>query len=174
MSHYADLSEYCYHDGRYYAPGTVNIGWLDAGHEFERCTPTDEVLNRLWEFCKVSVAQMRGGHACEFCSERSDYPQWGGERLLLGTSEIRVFSRAGAIYAAPTLIFHYMRDHSYRPPDEFVRALIDGPQPQSEEYFKRLGELGLEWSPTSAPAELPRRFRFEKNADGSVSKVFID
>ncbi len=32
-------------------------------------------------------------------------------------------SRAGKVYAAPTLIYHYMKNHNYRPPNEFLEAL---------------------------------------------------
>jgi|ERR1700737_1747052 len=159
MTYYKDLSEYSYHGSAFYCPGTKNVGWLGLGHEFEQLEPTDEILNKIWDFCKISVAQMRGIHECEFCHDNSYYAERNGERLLLGTSEIRVLSRDGAIYAAPTLIYHYMKSHNYKPPDEFIRALKEGPTPSSQEYFDRLRELGLEWNRTSAPSEKPVRFR---------------
>jgi transposase len=80
-------------------------------------------------------------------------------RGLLGTSEIRVLSRDGTIYAAPTLIYHYMKIHHYKPPEEFIRALYEGLTPSSQEYSDQLRELGLEWNRTSAPAKKPVRFR---------------
>jgi hypothetical protein len=52
-----------------------------------------------------------------------------GEKLLLGSSEIRVFSRNGDIYAAPTLIYHYVNPHHYAPPGAFIQALNEGPVP---------------------------------------------
>lgn len=159
MTYYKDLSEYGYHDGMFYRPGTRNVGWLGLGHEFEQAEPSDEILDRLWSFCKISVAQMRGIHECEFCRDDSYYAERKGEALLLGSSEIRVFSYGGEIYAAPTLIYHYVRSHNYRPPDEFIRALREGPAPESQEYFDRLKELGLEWNRTSVPAGKPMRFR---------------
>jgi hypothetical protein len=168
MAYYEDLSEYTYHMSSFFRPGTKNVGWLALGHEFGKEEPAEETLDRLWSFCKVSVAQMRGIHECEFCSDGHSYnAERNGERLLLGTSEIRVFSRTGEIYAAPTLIYHYMKFHNYRPPDEFVRALYEGPNPPSQEYFDRLGELGLEWNRTSALASNPVRFRSEWHGDNS-------
>ena len=80
---------------------------------------------------------------------------------MLGGSEIRVFSPRGQIYAAPTLIYHYINTHHYDPPDEFMRALYEGPAAGSREYFDRLKELGLEWTRTSSPATKTAWFRFE-------------
>jgi len=159
MTFYGDLSEYAYLGQDLYRLGTKNIGWLGLGHEFERGELTDEILDKVWSFCKISVGQTRGIHECEFCHGDSYYAERNGEKLLLGSSEIRVFSRDGDRYAAPTLIYHYMKMHCYTPPVEFIRALEDGPAPSSQEYFDKLEKLGIEWRKTSAPAEKPVRFR---------------
>lgn len=152
MPYYRDLTDYAYHGATYYRPGTKNVGWLGLGHAFETAEPAEELLNRLWTFCKISVAQTRGVHECEFCSaDESYFAERGGVRLLLGTSEIRVFSTTGTVYAAPTLIYHYVKVHKYRPPDEFLQALVEGPTPPSKDYFDRLKQLDLEWNPTSSP-----------------------
>lgn len=161
MTYYRDLSEYSYHDGMFYRPGTLNVGWLGREHEFSQAEPADEVLRALWEFCKISVAQMRGIHECEFCSESSHLAQRNGETLLLGSSEIRVFSRGAEVYAAPTLIYHYIAVHHYSPPEAFVRALKEGPSPGGPEYFARLKALGLQWGKTAASAGKPFRFTRE-------------
>ena len=44
---------------------------------------------------------------------------------------------------APTLIFHYVQRHHYRPPQAFVTALLRGPAPPDPAYFARLQQLGL-------------------------------
>ncbi len=41
--------------------------------------------------------------------------------LLLGHAEVRIPVRPGTMYAAPTLIWHYITTHRYRPPDDFIR-----------------------------------------------------
>jgi hypothetical protein len=111
-------------------------------------------LDLLWQYGSVSVALMRGGHDCEFCAPGSArWAERNGEKRLLGVAEIRVFSRRGHIYAAPTLIYHYVAVHHYKPPDEFLEALRTGPRPPSQEYFDILGRLNLEWSKTDAPPE---------------------
>ena len=43
--------------------------------------------------------------------------------MLLGSAEIRVFGQNGKIYAAPNLIYHYMKDCGYLPPQEFLDEL---------------------------------------------------
>jgi hypothetical protein len=160
MTYLKDLSDYTYHHSVFYRPGTKNVGWLGLGHDFKKEKPTEEILDTLWSFCKISVAQMRGMHECEFCSTGDSYKaERNGEKLLLGDSEIRVFWRKGDIYAAPTLIYHYVSVHHYGPPGEFIRALAEGPAPSSQEYFDRLAELGLEWKKTSVYDPNSVRFR---------------
>jgi hypothetical protein len=156
MSYYDELSDYTYHYSAFYRPGTKNVGWLDPNHEFKTAEPTDAVLDKLWSFCKISIAQTRGVHECEFCADSGAYrAERNGEILLLGTSEIRVFSEEGTIYGAPTLIYHYMAHHKYAPPDAFLRALKEGPAPPDQVYFDRLKELGLAWNKTSTPTGMP-------------------
>jgi len=57
-----------------------------------------------------------------------------------------------------------MKSHSYKPPEEFLQALHDGPAPPDEEYFARLKELGLQWNRTSAPPQKPPRIRLAPEA----------
>jgi len=142
----------------HHRPGTRHVGWLAKGHDVPTMAPTEELLDTLWRFCKVSVAATRGLHDCELCpGDSSNVVQRNGENLLLGDAEIRVLGHAGVIYAAPTLIYHYVLVHHYAPPEEFRRALAEGPTPPDPAYFDWLAELGLAWSPTSAPAEQPAR-----------------
>jgi len=156
MTYYSDLSEYTYHNGMFWRPGTKNVGWLAVEHPFPQAVPSEHVLDRIWQFCKVSIAQMRGLHDCEWCSCEAYRAERNGETLLLSTSEVRVFSRNGEIYAAPTLIYHYMKAHHYAPPEPFLAAVEHGPCPPDPAFFARLAELDLEWNPTSKTAG-PRR-----------------
>ena len=47
-----------------------------------------------------------------------------GRETFLGSAEIRVQGKEGKVYAAPTLIYHYVAAHDYDPPQEFVEALL--------------------------------------------------
>jgi hypothetical protein len=168
MSYFADLTQY-----RGLArPGTRNVGWLDTAHEFVKAKAEDEVLERVWEHCAMSIAEKRGYHPCAFCEAPGPViAERNGEARLLGTAEIRVFSAAGDIFAAPNLIYHYMAVHNYAPPPAFVEALRNGLGPQTQQYLDRLSELRLDWTPASAPEPGGRAFRFVKTKTG-VKKIF--
>ncbi|MGH3310044.1 MAG: hypothetical protein ACRDP3_05595, partial [Streptomyces sp.] len=47
----------------------------------------------------------------------------GGESVTLGNAEVRVISRHGRWLIAPTLVHHYVNEHSYLPPEEFIEAV---------------------------------------------------
>jgi len=193
MTYYPDLSSYDFARG--HPPGTKNVGWLQKGHQFEKAIPTEDTLDSLWSLCTISMMQTRGVHQCDLCeTPQTVYAVRHGIRVLLGTSEIRVFSRGGdvsplrrhlreresggllfiqsstvpfAIYAAPTLVYHYVRTHHYKPPDEFLRALSEEPRPPSPKYFERLKELNLEWRGAGSPHASPTGLRFAKTEDAS-------
>ena len=72
----------------------------------------------------------RGCHVCEFCARPDDLiaidqhyeDVW--EMFRCGNGEIHVKSVAGVIYCAPQLIVHYVSEHQYQPPQEFVEAVL--------------------------------------------------
>lgn len=72
-----------------------------------------------------AVNRTRSWEDCPFCE--GEYPiqiEVDGERLPVGDAEIRVPGTEGRVYGAPTLIAHYVAIHRYRPPDEFVEAVM--------------------------------------------------
>jgi len=151
MAFFLDLADYTYANSAFGCPGTKTVGWLAQGHDFPTMVPKEEDLDLLWQYCSISVALMRGGHDCEFCPPgTARQAERSGEKRLLGVAEIRVFSRDGEVYAAPTLIYHYVAVHHYKPPNEFLQALREGPRPPSQEYFDALAKLNLDWSRTSS------------------------
>jgi hypothetical protein len=169
MAYFSDLTSYCYLEDM---PAAKNVGWLRQGHEFDTMAPTEETLDLLWSFCSFPVLRMRGIHQCDLCAiPQAVTVVRNGATLMLGTGEIRVFSSepdtsvlkralghtesgglfflsrsplAWSIFAAPTLIYHYVQTHHYKPPDEFLRAMKEGPKPPDPEYFERLQKLDLE------------------------------
>lgn len=132
MGYYEDLTPYEYAgyepDGR-----TVNVGWLSGVHPFNKGETPEAFRARLLNFCVPDhlVRLMRGFHICEFC----DFAEaWSEKRSQsMGNGEIRVIGE-GVVYAAPTMIYHYVTEHGYRPPDAFIGAVLNGPGPDSEEH----------------------------------------
>src|SRR5262249_41613272 len=116
MAHFPDLSPYSYLQSGA-RPGTRNVGWIDSKQPFSPGPVPELFLKRLWEYCKVPIVQARGFHVCDICNiPGGAHPQmdFQGETLKLGSAEIRVIGADRVIYAAPNLIFHYVRDHGYR------------------------------------------------------------
>ena len=142
MSYYPDLTAYEY----YKKENSLNIGWLDGIHPFEQGAVKSDVLDHLWLFLHHPSVVHRGFHRCEICEKKSKMHMalYKEESMYLGCQEIRVFSRdSAAVYAAPSLIFHYISEHNYYPPEEFQNALLNGPQPGSIQYQTRLIRLQL-------------------------------
>jgi len=158
MTYFKDLTDYTY--CRHALSDARNVGWLESGKPFHTGTPDAAFLAKLWEFCKVSVAQSRGWHECSFCKSEDAiiFAERNGEHLRLGTAEIRVFSAdERTTYAAPTLIYHYVEVHQYEPPIEFKRAVLESYSPNDRRYFEALAKCGLEWEWTSKTPLLLRR-----------------
>jgi hypothetical protein len=124
----------------------VCIGWLSKIKPYATGKLSQEFEKKLYQFCldQYVVCIMRGFQECEFCG--LPWNEWGrnhpsyGENtglMSIGDGEIRVIGKS-VLYAAPALIYHYVVEHNYKPPQEFVDAVLTGPQPGSEEHRKLL------------------------------------
>jgi hypothetical protein len=153
MAYYLDLSPYSYTStDSEVGVNSINIGWLAKTKSFTNGVTSQEFQKNLLEFCsKWCIHYFLGYHFCQFCRNIDNPIQinQGEEEIQLGNGEIRVIGQAG-IYAAPTLIYHYVVEHHYRPPDEFIEAILTGPSPGSVEHqalIKRLNKPTFEmWS----------------------------
>jgi hypothetical protein len=50
----------------------------------------------------------------------------GSDWVTVGDAEIRVGAEDGTWLVAPTLVLHYVTDHAYAPPPEFIEAVATG------------------------------------------------
>lgn len=153
MAYYPDLSPYRYFPSDD-TPVAVNIGWLSGWYPFRRGKVPLPFLERLREFCIAKVMSTRGFHSCGIgwcklrqCSglsflQSQIHVDYKNQELRLGSAEIRVFGLGAIVYAAPNLIYHYVSAHQYRPPEEFVQAVLTSPLPSSQEYQQRAQEQG--------------------------------
>lgn len=112
--YYQDLTPYEYFVGR--KTSAINIGWLDSSRVFTRGPVPDGFVARLRALEQHRVRQTRGFHVCPFCDP--------GDCKAVSSAEIEVAGGEGKVYAAPMLIGHYVEVHGYRPPDEFVEAVM--------------------------------------------------
>lgn len=94
---------------------TMNVGWLSKDKGYPKGMVNDEFLAKLKALCAKPVNLCRGWHTCEFCDPTDP---------ATGNGEIRVVGVMGVTYAAPVMVAHYVEDHYYAPPDEFIRAVL--------------------------------------------------
>lgn len=137
--YYPDLSSYQYSNPATYKQETVvlNVGWLDGEHIYPKGDVSVEFLDRLWLIWdEAPINPMWGYHPCELCKS-PDYPvhiKRVEGKIPLGATEIRVVSSNGIVYASPNLILHYISEHKYLPPSEFIEAVMNGPLPSTSVY----------------------------------------
>lgn len=118
--YFPDLSPYTY---THPESNTFNIGWLDACYDYPQGDVPPGFLTRLEQYMGFIIHNCCfGSHSCEFCANDN------------GRGEIRVFGTDGMVYAAPSMIDHYITVHRYRPPQVFIDAVIFGPTPGSVKY----------------------------------------
>jgi hypothetical protein len=105
------------------------IGWLNPDHPFSKGEVPAGFLVRLKEFTARSGNSAEplyfggagGFHTCEFCGKAHGIGNFG-------------VPSGDLLFVAPELVVHYIEQHGYRPPAEFVTAVLRSPLPDSEEY----------------------------------------
>lgn len=138
--YYADLEYYQIY-GKYYK-NNINIGWLDANINFEKGKVDKQLVEKLkyltslvneqdkWKMTHPSgivVHRMfvsRGlPHACPFCKEEVKLLV-NNKEIVLGYNEMAIPSKdLTKLYIFPTLLYHYIKTHNYKPPTEFLEAI---------------------------------------------------
>lgn len=136
MTYFPDLSPYAY--GHDVHKDVVHVGWLDNIHPFPIGHVRRNLIEKIKALTTKPVRLSRGYHYCEICVEplglvksflsdqvklidpQCSWMQWMERRR--GNGEIRVFCE-GVTFAAPVLIAHYIEQHGYRPPPQFLKAI---------------------------------------------------
>lgn len=93
---------------------TRSIGWLSGAYT-KGLVPKD-FLDKLSQVQKnsnlVRVLATAGFHPCEYCQDGSEHK-----------SSSHFFNTNGFIW--PEMLAHYVRDHGYQPPEEFIRWVME-------------------------------------------------
>lgn len=105
------------------------VGWLHPDHPYTTGPVPDEFLARLKEFVARSgdsaealyFGAFGGYHTCEFCDRSHGIGNFG-------------VPSGDVLFVAPEMVVHYIEQHGYRPPDEFVEAVLRSPLPDTDEY----------------------------------------
>ena len=122
-SYYKDLTTYQY--GR--PDECLNIGWIGKDESFETGDVTSDFIEKLEKveaFDDYTCARHKGSHRCEICGER------------MGSSVKKIeFNKKG--YKFPNSISHYVKDHNYKPPQEFIDAIMNIEVSKKDEFIGR-------------------------------------
>ncbi|MDE7252660.1 MAG: hypothetical protein K2O32_06940 [Acetatifactor sp.] len=136
--YFKDLTKYEYHGD---LEDSLNIGWLENGHLFNQGSVSEKFMDKLWGYLRYPVRIFRGFHTCDLCEKpNTGVPvvEYKGQKRKVGYYEMRVWGKDGNVYAAPSLIFHYILQHGYQPPQEFIDAVMDSENPDSDEYYQKV------------------------------------
>lgn len=109
---------------------TLTVGWLEPDHDFPRGPVTTEFLDALFEHCEKPHVLFMGYHRCRLdgcmSTPSRDGPpeiERSRRRVAVGYSDFFV-ERQGLVYYSPSLIYHYVADHQYLPPQAFREAVL--------------------------------------------------
>jgi hypothetical protein len=113
-------------------PHTKCVGWLSGTQPYSQGETSEDFQSALAEHVATAWqnAYAMGVHQCELCS---DLP---GAKKVCDSLNLYI-PTDDCLYYAPSMILHYVLDHKYRPPDEFIAAVLASP-PQKSEKFQRL------------------------------------
>jgi hypothetical protein len=111
------------------------IGWL--GDFLPEEGEVDPIcIDRLWQAFtekQIIIDGTAGWHDCELCDGKDDwYPdekvgpvvEWRDEKARIRGYGHFLLSSGQKVYMTPTLILHYIIDHGYKPPLEFVETAM--------------------------------------------------
>ncbi|GEM_PF-3208049 len=143
--YFPDLSPYSYGKG-IVEVGVYNVGWLSSARDYPQGPCPEGFLARIDQRAQSPVNLFRGSHLCEFCPPPETEIRNGMEIIKplterMGDGEIRVVGRDGAVYAAPVMIAHYIREHGYLPPRQFIDAVLED-HPSSDKPRLTIGVIG--------------------------------
>jgi hypothetical protein len=105
------------------------IGWLHPDHAYTKGEVSAEFLNRLKELIarpslhgdEFHFPGFGGIHTCEFCGQAH-----GGGNFAVPSDNL--------LFIFPDMVVHYVETHGYKPPAEFVAAVLHSPLPDTEEF----------------------------------------
>ncbi|MGZ5544554.1 MAG: DUF7919 family protein [Limisphaerales bacterium] len=131
--YYPDLNNECQVDRGLYVRA---IGWLSAVNPIPKGQVPSEFVDALRRHltCPWQPVVAGGAHNCEICQLNQAQ---GRANVWIPTSEV--------VYVAPELILHYLVEHEYKPPDEFISAVIDCPEQWSNAYFSLMRKFPAWW-----------------------------
>jgi len=140
MTEYRDLTFFTYSDSKWvFASGfpyiMLSVGWLGSTVPVADPLKPDakkSLLYNLSLFIQHPVNLCRGIHICEICGCE---PRLDSDKSWLGSGEIFIHGPNNLLYAAPTMIYHYVQEHDYVPPIDFIKSACHPPSMATYSQF---------------------------------------
>ena len=135
---YPDLGRRCDVD---FGDHVRAVGWLEC----KRLYSTGSVPAAFYAALNEHVSTawqpvgMPGIHLCDFC------PQPLPNGYFVGGNSNVWIPCEDWVYVAPGLILHYIEAHSYRPPLEFVNAVLAAPAQRSTAFHQMMEQFPSWW-----------------------------
>lgn len=138
--YFEDLTLCRYHGGALHADNwqapLLAVGWLEQPHQYPQGVAPSNLAPRLRAFIAaardVFSDHFRGLHSCTLCP-----PGVPAADLELSYINLLIPGRR-VVFAAPAGILHYITDHSYLPPSEFIEAVNACPTYGTDEHLAAL------------------------------------
>jgi len=130
---YPDLMTCTYNKVRngFVQSALVTIGWLERDYHFSTGETPTAFAEKLLDLCDNSIYRIRSNYVCDLCTKL--------DSQAIVEAEIWVPGKENKIYVAPSLIYHYVTEHQYRPPDEFIEAVQLAQRGLSQQEAHELG-----------------------------------
>lgn len=99
----------------------VAVGYLDITEEYRKGPVSGNFINKLRQVWDTGGRLMSmGHHDCEFCIDEGNYEG----RATSSSEKIIIDEENNIEYKFPEMIFHYIEEHSYQPPEDFVLFIL--------------------------------------------------
>lgn len=127
---YTDLSSYS-HNLKKSLPDVMNIGWLDKSSDYKTGSIGNEFIEKLIaiylnddEFNGRTKLARSTNAVCNICGCVSPLIKKNGISYSIDLEEIWIPSIGNGHFASPAIVIHYIIDHSYVPPDEYIQSVL--------------------------------------------------
>lgn len=169
MAYYPDLDRCDYFDIGNDELDVLAVGWLAAGRPFSQGPVLPRLVVRLYDLIETiwDPVRFRGRHDCGLCVARPMTMRDGhGREVGVGWTNLFVPALdGGQLFAAPSLVLHYVVDHGYCPPESFQTAVMACARTDDIEYFRRIRPL----IPASWIDDVPL-FGYREGLGGALAK----
>ncbi|MCG8611060.1 MAG: hypothetical protein MI864_11040 [Pseudomonadales bacterium] len=113
--------------------GFYKVGWIDSGVLFPTGNCSDLFVSNLLKLCtSFKMEREIGLPLCDLCCAEGKKNEAlislineSNEKVFFGCAVILVLGRRGKVYIAPDLIYHFVTQHSYLPPQEFIDSVCE-------------------------------------------------